>query len=439
MLAVGSLVCVHLALLLLYDLGSHPRLAVTLLVLGFGCHAWACRRFELRITPVPALAIAGLLRLVLLPLPPTLSDDILRYQWDGRVAVAGHNPYRWAPEDPALSDLRDALWRDLPHKEVPTVYPPVALGLFSIASLLPWPATVIKLLLVAADLLACWLLMRLASTRGSPPGRALWYAWSPLATVEIGGMGHIDALVVLALVATWTFLGDRKPKAAGAAAAAGVLAKLVPVVVWPMWARQSKHPWRMLAVAAGVVALATGPFLIDLGGPPPGLVTYGVSWEFDGPLYEPLWRGLDRIGADERIKATLDVVKQRTDQHDALNRVYPFVYPQLLAKLLLAALFAGVVAASCLGRHPRWRDPVAGTGCLLGALVLCSATVYPWYLLWILPAAALTRHKAWLVLPASIQLSYLPQLTDLVLFPWIFVLVWLPFIAVWISSRWSSD
>ena len=30
---------------------------------------------------------------------------------------------------------------------------------------------------------------------------------------------------------------------------------------------------------------------------PPGLVRYAVSWEFNGPLFEPLWRLLDAVGA----------------------------------------------------------------------------------------------------------------------------------------------
>jgi hypothetical protein len=41
--------------------------------------------------------VAILMRLVLLPLTPELSDDIYRYLWDGQVQLAGINPYRYAP------------------------------------------------------------------------------------------------------------------------------------------------------------------------------------------------------------------------------------------------------------------------------------------------------------------------------------------------------
>ena len=71
--------------------------------------------------------VAALLRVIALPLPPTLSDDIYRYVWDGKVIGAGLNPYLLAPQAADLEPLRDELWDRLPHREVETVYPPVAL------------------------------------------------------------------------------------------------------------------------------------------------------------------------------------------------------------------------------------------------------------------------------------------------------------------------
>ena len=71
------------------------------------------------------LLFALLARLVLLGATPTLSDDIYRYRWDGRVQQAGIDPYAYAPNDPALASLRDADFTRINFPHLRTVYPPV--------------------------------------------------------------------------------------------------------------------------------------------------------------------------------------------------------------------------------------------------------------------------------------------------------------------------
>ncbi len=100
-----------------------------------------------------------------------------------------------------------------------------------------------------------------------------------------------------------------------------------------------------------------------------------------------------------------------------------------LAKILLVTGWVAALAFSL-----RWRDPVAGTGRLFGALLLLSATVYPWYLLWVLPWAALRRHTAWLALSALILLSYLPQFAGVPLWPWVYVGIWGPFAVLMVAG-----
>ena len=378
--------------------------------------------------------VASLLRLLLLPLPPTLSDDTLRYVWDGRLVASGFNPYRHAPEAEELMALRDPLWERMPHKEVPTVYPPLALAVFTAAVALPVPLVGVKILITLLELCGVFFLLRLAAARGLPPGRAAWYAWCPLTSLEVAGMGHVDGLLVAAQVAAVWLLVRRRPVAAGLCAAAGVLAKLVPLVALPMWGRQSGRPARFLAAAVALVALAVAPVVVSVGGVPPGLVRYGVSWEFNGPVYEPLYRLLDDAGAVDAVKGGLDALKEGTGHHELWNRVYPFVYPQLLAKLVLLALFAVLFLRS-------WRcaDPVVGSGRLFAAVLLSMATFYPWYLLWILPWAALVRHRAWLALAAWIQMAYLPALLGWQYFPWVYLAIWVPFFFLLGTTRWSTD
>jgi hypothetical protein len=395
------------------------------------------------------LAGALLLRLPLLPLPLTLSDDALRYLWDGKVAAAGGNPYALAPAAEELTSLRDETWRQLPHRQVQTVYPPLSVAAFSIAARLPKPIFAWKAIAAAADLAGCALLLALARRLELPPARALWYAWNPLVALELSGMGHVDALGVAACLGAVLCLAPppwaadrpagRLPSwaAAGVFGAAGALAKLAPLAALPMWCRQSGHPARMLAVAGGLLAAACLPVLAATGGVPPGLVTYAVSWEFDGPLFEPLWRLLDAAGAAPRLARLLDLWKQTTGEHTLWNPLYHYLYPQLLAKI---ALGFGLLALVALSLRRRQASRVAAdTGWLMGGTLLLSATVYPWYVVWVLPWAALYRHTAWRALSGLILLSYLAQRGGVPLMPWVFLAIWVPFwVLLGAGRRWPS-
>jgi hypothetical protein len=436
---VAPLLLVAAVLLALRDLEARPWATVLVFAAAVAAFAFALRRLGGSTPPASAvLGVAALLRICLLPLPPTLSDDVYRYLWDGRIASAGRNPYFHAPEDRALTDLRDERWERVAHRDVETVYPPLAVAAFSIAARSPRPVLAWKAMLAVIDLLSCGLLLRLARARDAPSGRCLAYAWNPLVVLEVAGMGHVDALGVLPLVAGALLLVEpgyqRRPRlvslAAGAALSLAVLAKLVPVLLVPAWTRAA--PRRALFVVAGaaLVVVAVAPFAIGAPGLPPGLVTYAVSWEWNGPLFEPLWRGLDRAGAAPFIKDRLDDLKQVSGRDELWNRFYPFVYPQLLAKILLAVALGGCVLASL-----RRSEPIGAAFLVFAAVLVLSATVYPWYALWVLPWAALGWRLPWLVLSLSLLASYLPRLLDVPLLPWPFLLVWAPFLIAVLWTR----
>ena len=431
------LVGAHVGLLAVGDLAAHPAQSLGLIAVAFAALAWtALGSGRLRFDGVTVMGVALVLRVLLLPLPATLSDDVLRYLWDGEVVAAGFNPYALAPDDEALSALRDADWEDMSHRDVEAVYPPLALGFFSIAAASPQPFLTWKVLLVVCELLGCLILLRLAAARGVSLRRVTLYAWNPLVTLEVAGMGHVDALGVTLVLATVWALTERKAWAAWAAAGS-ILAKLIPVLVLPLWARHAPKPLRFALLCSAGLITGLLPLILATGGVPPGWVRFGVSWEFNGPLYEPLWRLLEGARLDAGIKSLFDGLKELTGAHDFWNHFYPWVYPQLLAKGLLGILLLGLLWRI-------WRDSTArveeATGKTFAALVLCSATVYPWYLLWMLPWAALARQRAWLALSALILLSYLPQVTALPLVPWVFAAIWLPFFALlWRHHSWSID
>jgi hypothetical protein len=93
------------------------------------------------------LATALALRLAALAGPPTTSDDLYRYSWDGRVQAAGIDPYAHSPAAGSVAGLREGwLWPDpagcaalyrpvgctrINRPAARTIYPPVAEAWFA--------------------------------------------------------------------------------------------------------------------------------------------------------------------------------------------------------------------------------------------------------------------------------------------------------------------
>jgi hypothetical protein len=164
-------------------------------------NAWPCGTVWI------VLGVAVALRMLLLTVPPTLSSDIYRYLWDGRVQANGINPYRYIPADPALASLRDAaIYPQINRADYArTFYPPFAQMAFAAVGRI-WdsvmgmrlamlgfeaPGTICLLtaLLAAAAMMAIsphyyWYFAWLALPAVIAPARALlWLPTAPLLLV----------------------------------------------------------------------------------------------------------------------------------------------------------------------------------------------------------------------------------------------------------------
>jgi len=134
-------------------------------------------------------------RLTMLFTTPTLSDDIYRYVWDGKVASQGINPYQYPPKAEELKPVRDnSIYPNVNHKEISTIYPPVSQlvfwGLFKLDSSL----LAFKVVFFGLDLLTIAILILVLKNLGLNSKRVLLYVWNPLIIVEISGSGHADII-----------------------------------------------------------------------------------------------------------------------------------------------------------------------------------------------------------------------------------------------------
>ena len=118
---------------------------------------------------VRTLILFGLLfRLTMWNSPVSLSDDIYRYVWDGRVQLAGINPYRYAPEEDSLASLRDStIYTAINHRQIPTIYPPLAQTFFALMGAIGESPGTVKMGLIAFDVGLCLVIARFLALRGN--------------------------------------------------------------------------------------------------------------------------------------------------------------------------------------------------------------------------------------------------------------------------------
>lgn len=398
------------------DLGSQvPRLWLALLpaAAAYGYAGWLALRSSGSL-PRAGLVVGGfavLFRLLLLWTEPSLSDDIYRYLWDARVQAAGANPYARAPAAASLSELRDEDWSRINHPEVVTVYPPAAQWFF-LAARFAWPGvTGLKAALVLCDLLLVAVLWRLLRARGQRPERALLYAWHPLPVIEIAGNGHVDVLGVTLMMLAFLLMARGRRQGAALALAAAVLAKVVPVLClaafWRHWAPPRSGPWRrwldpaprwpLVWVPAGVAA-ACLPYAGAGEAMWSGLRTFAVKWRHNDSLYGLVYS----LIADPRPGWEWD------------------------DGALMAArwICLGALAAATAGAAALRGDPVRIAAGAMGALLLLSPVVHPWYVLWVL--AFVPMHPA----PHWVAFSWLAFLGYQVLAPYRGSGIWQP--AEWV-------
>ncbi|CAN5491039.1 DUF2029 domain-containing protein [soil metagenome] len=338
-------------------------------------------------------AAAIILRVAALPLEP--GDDFWRYQWEGEIQHAGFNPYVQPPNDPQLQGLRDEFpaWDKINHPDFSAIYPPGAELLFAGLSRISDSPLLYKLILSLADLATLALLIQLVGS-ASRYARAAWYAWNPLIVYSFAGAAHFDSLMIMPMVAGVLLLtryesaAQRRDKwliALGAAAlfGAAISLKLIPLILLPLC---------LIALRSRAPAL-----LVSVGIPAALCTIYG--WP-----EVPIWDSLRRFAYVTRLNDLFWWSIEETFWPNPRQKNYHYNVVIVVTVLLLTILF--------------WRNWKRGMLWVLGAALILSPVLHPWYCTWILPFAVWRRSPAWHVLGVSIFAYYLFWNDRLFAVPW---------------------
>jgi hypothetical protein len=270
--------------------------AATILLYGFH---YLLERRDVVLAHGAILGVALALRLMLLPMSPSLSDDAWRYIWDGRLLLNGINPYHHIPASPAIAHYADRLLELQGYPTTHTIYPPGAQLIFASAVAIGEASGtgyiggyfVWKIILVAGEMIAIHLLLLMLERNRMPGRRAILYAWHPLVLVELAGQGHSDGLWVLSLAIFLYMLSARSAVGAALGIAFGAVTRLFTLLLVPLWWRISSARERI----AGGIALAVGLLLFLPLTEPRAFETFtsvGVRftnyYEFNGGFYRAI-------------------------------------------------------------------------------------------------------------------------------------------------------
>lgn len=335
------------------------------------------------------IIIAAILaRLVMSFSAPTLSSDIIRYAWDGKIQNSGYDPYAYAPNDPQLSALQDKkLYGQLSpiFIDKPGVYPPGAELFFRVGALSKSNTVlVLKLLLALIDIGSIWLLVLILRRLRIDPNRAVIFAWSPLVVIEVCQSGHIDGLMTFFVLAAILAALKGKDFAAGVWTALGVAVKLFPAALLPALYR--KRDWK-LPLGFGV-----------------GLVL----------VFLPYWR------AAPALFGLTTQMKYQPRFNSSLLLVFQSIFgdtPTVHTVYVLGAVFILAITGIIVWLRQDGSDErmMQGLFTMAAFLLVLLPFLQPWYLVLIIPLLAWRLSPAFLYISGAAMLSYLVNAPQ----PWI--------------------
>ncbi len=310
-------------------------------------------------------------------LPPLLSHDVYSYVDYARLGLLhGLDPYvhppAAVPTDPAFAEVD---WTD-----TTSAYGPLfTLATYPLAKL-PVDGAVyaLKATAAAAVLAIAVLVARLAPARGVEPLRAAAFvALNPLVLVHVVGGPHNDALAVLLMTLGVAGLLSARETSAGAAFAAAIATKASAAITLPFAAIATLGPtgrnpplWRGFRPVGGLlVGMTTAIAGIAL-----------LAWLAFG------WNWLDAfaLAGENQGQTSYMSIPITTARLTGLD-------PDA-ARMAALALYAALVTYLLIWTY-RGNDWLRAAAWATTGLLLATAWLLPWYLLWPLPLAALSRDK----------------------------------------------
>lgn len=333
---------------------------------------------------------AILIRFISIFIFPQLSDDIYRFIWDGKLLLAGYNPYTLLPSEAltlGIQELDQTLFDKLNSPDYFSVYPPITQLIFLSGS---WTSNafassiIYKSLLFLAEVGSISLLYKICLSQSISPKRILLYILNPLIIIEIMGNIHFEGFMIFTILLSWWYLYKKKNILAASLISIGTGLKLIPLLFTPIYWAYTKLN-RTLFIATALFCLMIfvpvlfGSSITKFGS---SVDLYFGKFEFNASIYYLLrWLG-EMITGYNLIR-------------------YIGILP-LIALIIVNAkyLFSKEIMQ-------RGIEPIANAVLLCYSLYLfTTTTVHPWYLSTLILCSVFSSLRYAVVWSGVIILSY---------------------------------
>jgi hypothetical protein len=340
--------------------------------------------FALLVWLSPALSTRTLwttivgLHVAFLLAPPLLSQDVFSYIAYARLGVEhGMNPYSHRP-----FDIRgDAVFGFAGSKDAIDVYGPFftlityPLGWISVGAAF-W---VLKLVAAASSLGLVQVVRSIATRVGANSKRAIAVVGlCPATLVHVVGGAHNEALTMLIVFAGVSLavggVNAGRERIGGFVAALAIGVKASAAVPLPFMLAASRNKLQMLfgMVAAGILTLTTA------------VVAFGPD----------ALNGLNLISSNQNHSSRWSLPHRTVD---GIDLIFGSVDRAAATDAVRAAFVVLLAAAVIYLLWRSYKQPeswIANAGWATLGVLLASAWLVPWYLLWLLPFTALARSRA---------------------------------------------
>ena len=349
---------------------------LVVMLVAYGVAVAAVRTMSTRTIVIWIVAM----HVILLMSPPLQLTDLFNYLGYARLGGVHHiNPYTHGMgleyHDPVF---RFTTWH---HLRSPYGYLFSAIT-FPIAMLpLPVAYWVLKVITVLLSLTFIWLVWKCARLLGRDPRFAvLFVAANPVYLIYAIGGFHNDFYMLVPSTAAILFLLQRRDRSAGAAVMLAVFVKFTAVLLLPFLLIAAKPAERRLRVLAGAVLA--------------GIPLVAVSLAMFGPVI-PNLQDQSTLLTEFSIPNIVGIVLH-------VGGGTPLV-------LRVANIALVVTVLVSLRRRGDW---IVGAGWSTLALVASLAWLVPWYVIWVLPLAALGTsvrlRRAAIALTVFLVLAFFP-------------------------------